>query len=74
MNEFIKLMIEFILRTLMYGIVIWVTGLLFIGAFKINYNFTFLQSIIVYFTINLITTIVGEKLNIKISKKTDEIL
>lgn len=72
MNEFIKLMIEFILRTLMYGIIIWVTGLLFIGAFKINYNFTFLQSIIVYFTINLITTIVGEKLNIKISKKTDE--
>lgn len=74
MSEFIILIIEFILKTFMYGIVIWVTGLLFIGAFKINYNFTFLQSIIVYFTINLITTIVGEKLNIKISKKTDEIL
>lgn len=72
MNEFIKLIIEFILSTLIYGLVIWVTGLLFIAVFKINYNFTFLQSIIVYFTINLITTIVGEKINIKISKKTDE--
>lgn len=72
MSEFIKLIIEFILRTLMYGLVIWVTGLLFIGVFKINYNFTFSQSIIVYCTINTITTVVGKKLNIKISKKTDE--
>lgn len=72
MSEFIKLIIEFILRTLMYGLVIWVTGLLFIGVFKINYNFTFSQSIIIYCTINTITTVVGKKLNIKISKKTDE--
>lgn len=72
MNEFIKLIIEFILRTLMYGLVIWVTGLLFIGVFKINYNFTFSQSIIVYCTINTIAAIIGEKINIKISKKTDE--
>lgn len=72
MSEFIILIIEFILRTLMYGLVIWATGLLFIGAFKINYNFTFLQSIIIYLIINTIATIVGGKLNIKISKKTDE--
>lgn len=72
MSEFIKLIIECILRTLMYGLVVWVTGLLFIAVFKINYNFTFSQSIIVYCTINTITTIVGKKLNIKISKKTDE--
>ena len=72
MSEFIKLIIEFILRTLMYGLVIWITGLLFIVVFKINYNFTFLQSIIVYFTINIIAAIVGGKINIKIIKKTDE--
>jgi len=72
MSEFIILIIEFILRTLMYGLIIWATGLLFIGAFKINYNFTFLQSIIIYLIINTIATIVGGKLNIKISKKTDE--
>lgn len=72
MSEFIELIIKFILGTLFYGLVIWVTGLLFIGVFKINYNFTFLQSIIIYFTINTIATIVGGKLNIKISKKTDE--
>lgn len=72
MSEFIILIIEFILRTLMYGLVIWATGLLFIVAFKINYNFTFLQSIIIYLIINTIATIVGGKLNIKISKKTDE--
>lgn len=72
MSEFIILIIEFILKTLMYGLVIWATGLLFIGAFKINYNFTFLQSIIIYLIINTIATIVGGKLNIKISKKTDE--
>lgn len=74
MSEFIKLIIEFILITLFYGLVIWVTGLLFIGAFKINYNFTFLQSIIIYLIMNTITTIVGRKFNIKISKKTDEML
>lgn len=72
MSEFIILIIEFILKTLMYGLIIWATGLLFIGAFKINYNFTFLQSIIIYLIINTIATIVGGKLNIKISKKTDE--
>lgn len=72
MSEFIILIIEFILKTLFYGLVIWVTGLLFIGVFKINYNFTFLQSIVVYLTINTITTIVARKFNIKISKKTDE--
>lgn len=72
MSEFTKLIITFILSTLMYGLVIWVTGLLFIGVFKINYNFTFLQSIIVYFAINTIAAIVGGKINIKISKKTDE--
>lgn len=72
MSEFIILIIEFILKTLFYGLVIWATGLLFIGAFKINYNFTFLQSIIIYLIINTIATIVGGKLNIKISKKTDE--
>ena len=72
MSEFIILIIEFILRTLMYGLVIWATGLLFIVAFKINYNFTFLQSIIIYLIINTIATIVGGKLNIKISKNTDE--
>ena len=72
MSEFIILIIEFILKTLIYGLIIWATGLLFIGAFKINYNFTFLQSIIIYLAINTIATIVGGKLNIKISKKTDE--
>lgn len=72
MSKFIKLIIEFILSTLMYGLVIWITGLLFIAVFKINYNFTFLQSIIVYFTINTIAAIVGGKINIKIIKKTDE--
>lgn len=72
MSEFIILIIEFILKTLMYGLIIWATGLLFIGAFKINYNFTFLQSIIIYLIINTIATIVGGKLNIKTSKKTDE--
>lgn len=72
MSEFTKSIIEFILGTLLYGLVIWVTGLLFIGVFKINYNFTFLQSIIVYFAINTIAAIVGGKINIKISKKTDE--
>lgn len=72
MNEFIKLIIEFILSTLIYGLVIWVTGLLYIAVFKINYNFTFSQSIIIYLIINTIATIVGGKLNIKISKKTDE--
>lgn len=74
MSEFTKSIIEFILGTLIYGLVIWVTGLLFIGVFKINYNFTFLQSISIYFAINTIATIFGGKLNIKISKKTDEIL
>lgn len=72
MSEFIILIIEFILRTLIYGLVVWATGLLFIAVFKINYNFTFLQSIIIYCTINTIAAIVGGKINIKISKKTDE--
>lgn len=72
MNEFIKLIIEFILSTLIYGLVIWIAGLLFIAVFKINYNFTFSQSIIVYCTINTIAAIIGGKINIKISKKTDE--
>ena len=72
MSEFTKLIIKFILGTLIYGLIIWVTGLMFIRVFKINYNFTFLQSIIVYFTINTIATIIGGKFNIKISKETDE--
>ena len=35
MNEFIKLIIEFILSTLIYGLVIWVTGLLFIAVLRL---------------------------------------
>ena len=72
MSKFIKLIIEFILSTLMYGLVIWITGLLFIVVFKINYNFTFLQSMTIYLVINTIATIVGGKFNIEISEKTDE--
>lgn len=72
MSEFIKLIIKFILKTLIYGLTIWATGLLFIGAFKINYNFTFLQSIAIHLVINTIATIVGGKFNIEISEKTDE--
>lgn len=72
MSEFIKLIIKFILKTLIYGLIIWATGLLFIVAFKINYNFTFLQSMTIYLVINTIATIVGGKFNIEISEKTDE--
>lgn len=57
MNEFIKLIIEFILSTLMYGLVIWVTGLLFIAVFKINFEWNFLRALGVSFILMILKNI-----------------
>lgn len=57
MNEFIKLIIEFILSTLIYGLVIWVTGLLFIAVFKINFEWNFLRALGVSFILMILKNV-----------------
>ena len=57
MNEFIKLIIEFILSTLIYGLVIWITGLLFIAVFKINFEWNFLRALGVSFILMILKNI-----------------
>lgn len=69
MNEIVRMIIEFILKTLILGLIIWMIGLLFIAVFKINYNLTFLQSTVIYFTITSLKAIFEGKTSIKISEK-----
>ena len=68
MNEIVRMIIEFILKTLILELMIWIIGLLFIAVFKINYNLTFLQSTVIYFTITRLKAIYEGKTSIKISE------